>query len=90
MIAIVHGTCLHCYVLYFANIEDRHSPEPLCTTCQGPLSSLAPHRGLHITWETGTSLRPLHTMILTVMAVQGRDIIRDEELPPLPPTQEPQ
>jgi hypothetical protein len=85
MIALVFGTCLNCYVLYFARIDAPTSPEPRCPTCQVPLSYIGPHRGLHITWKAGEPLSPLHTMILTVMALRQRAIIRDDELPPVVP-----
>ena len=85
MIAIVYGTCLNCYMLYFARIDDPSSPEPRCPTCQLPLSYIGPHRGLHISWKAGEVLSPLHTMILTVMALTQRAIISDEELPPVAP-----
>jgi hypothetical protein len=85
MIAIVYGTCLSCYLLYCAKIDAPTGPEPLCPTCHVPLSSIGPHRGLHIIWKAGEPLSPLRTTILTVMALKQRAIIRDDELPPVMP-----
>ena len=85
MIALVHGTCFACQVLYFTKIEADDSPEPRCRTCSRTLSYLEPHLGLHVTWYAGEPMRPLHTMILTAMAVRGTTMLAAYELPPLPP-----
>ena len=70
----------------FVKIEADDSPEePHCRTCGRTLSYLEPHLGLHVTWYAGEPMRPLHTMILTAMAVRGTTMLAAYELPPLPP-----
>jgi hypothetical protein len=85
MIALVHGLCFACQVLYFARIDAADTPEPRCPSCGRPLSYLEPQLGLHVLWYAGEPMRPLHTLILSVMRGQGRAVIAARDVPPLSP-----